>query len=62
MNILAIDTSSVYASSAIMRDELLTPEAAIEKISAITREDIVNAAKGISLSAVYKLMPKGECE
>ncbi len=58
---------SLYAldrwySSAIMRDELLTPEAAIEKISAITREDIVNAAKGISLSAVYKLMPKGECE
>ncbi len=56
---------SLYAldrwySSAIMRKELKTPEYAIGQIAAITREDVIKAANGIKLNAVYKLMPKGE--
>ena len=49
-----------WYSSAIMRETLLTPEKAIDKISEITRQDIIDAAKGISLNTVYKLMPKEE--
>ena len=39
---------------------LYSPEEIGEKISAITREDIINAAKGIKLHTVYKLLPKEE--
>lgn len=56
---------SIYAldkwySAVIMSDGLKTPEDVIEIISAITREDIINAARGVKLHTVYKLMPKGE--
>lgn len=39
---------------------LYSPEEIGEKISAITREDIINAAKGVKLHTVYKLLPKEE--
>lgn len=39
---------------------LYSPEEIAEKVSEITREDIVNAAKGIRLHTVYKLLPKEE--
>lgn len=56
---------SLYAldkwySSVIMGNELKTPECAAEQISNITRRDVINAANGIKLNAVYRLMPKGE--
>lgn len=56
---------SIYAldkwySAVIMNDGLKTPEDVIEKISSITREDVINAACGVKLHTVYKLMPKGE--
>lgn len=39
---------------------LYSPEEIGEKISKITREDIVNAAKGVKLHTVYMLLPKEE--
>ena len=39
---------------------LYSPEEIAAKIAEITREDIVNAAKGIKLHTVYKLLPKEE--
>lgn len=39
---------------------LYSPEEIGEKISEITREDIVNAAKGVKLHTVYMLLPKEE--
>ncbi len=38
--------------------ELYSPEDIMEKIKAITREDVVYAAKGVKLHTVYKLLPK----
>ncbi len=37
---------------------ILTPEQASEIISKVTREDIINAAKGVKLHTVYRLLPK----
>lgn len=37
---------------------LYSPEDIIEKINAITKEDVVYAAKGVKLHTVYKLLPK----
>lgn len=39
---------------------LYSPEEIADKIAEITREDIVNAAKGIKLHTIYKLLPKEE--
>lgn len=39
---------------------LYSPEEIAAEISHITREDIVNAAKGVKLHTVYKLLPKEE--
>lgn len=39
---------------------LYSPEEIADKIAEIIREDIVNAAKGIKLHTVYKLLPKEE--
>ncbi len=38
--------------------DLLTPEQASEIISRVTREDIINAAKGVKLHTIYRLLPK----
>lgn len=37
---------------------LYSPEDIIEKIKAITKEDVIYAAKGVNLHTVYKLLPK----
>lgn len=37
---------------------ILSPEEMVERISRVTREDVINAANGIKLHTVYKLMPK----
>lgn len=39
---------------------LYSPEEIAAKVAEVTREDIVNAAKGIKLHTVYKLLPKEE--
>ena len=41
-------------------DELYSPDELAEKLSAITKEDVLAAAKGVKLHTVYKLLPKEE--
>ena len=43
-------------------DEHISPEEAAELVRAVTREDIINAAQGINLHTVYRLLPKKEGE
>lgn len=43
----------------INNDKLYTPNDIAEKIKLVTREDVVNVAKGINLHTVYRLLPKG---
>ncbi len=38
--------------------QLYSPEDIIEKIKAITREDVIYAARGVKLHTIYKLLPK----
>lgn len=64
------DSLNSYNDSQVMLDTwyalkagnktLYSPEEIGEKISAITREDITNAAKGVKLHTVYTLLPKEE--
>ena len=42
------------------KEEILTPEAAIEAINNISKEEIMNAAKGLKLHTVYKLLSQEE--
>ena len=42
----------------INNKKLYSPEDIAKKISKITREDVINAAKGVKLHTVYKLLPK----
>lgn len=63
-----IDTFNSYNDSQTSLDmwytlkannqNLYSPTEVAEKISAITREDVINAAKGIKLNTVYQLLPK----
>lgn len=48
-----------YALKAVNKT-LYSPEEIAAKIAEITREDIVNAAKGVKLHTVYRLLPKEE--
>lgn len=56
-NQASIDT---WFSIKISNEELNTPESFCEKIAAVTREDVIKAAKGIELNTVYRLLPKAE--
>lgn len=38
--------------------QLYSPEDIIEKVKAITREDVIYAARGVKLHTIYKLLPK----
>lgn len=64
------DSLNSYNDSQVMLDTwyalkagnktLYSPEEIAAKIAEITREDIVNAAKGVKLHTVYRLLPKEE--
>ncbi len=47
-----------WYSLKIVKDKLLSPEDAAELIADVTRDDVINAAKGVELHTVYKLLPK----
>ena len=56
---------SLYAldrwySALIMCENLKTPEYVAGLVAKVTREDVINAAKGVKLHTVYRLLPKGE--
>ena len=42
----------------INNDDIYSPADVAEKIKSITREDVINAAQGVKLHTVYKLLPK----
>lgn len=42
----------------VHNNTIYSPEEMAEKIAAVTREDVINAANGVKLHTVYKLMPK----
>ncbi len=42
----------------VNNQNLYSPEDIIEKIKAITREDVIYAARGVKLHTIYKLLPK----
>lgn len=42
----------------VNNDRLYSPSDIAEMVSKITRDDVVNAAKGVKLHTVYKLLPK----
>lgn len=42
----------------VNNQSLYSPEDIIQKIKAITKEDVIYAAKGVNLHTVYKLLPK----
>lgn len=42
----------------ICDEDDLTPEGAAALVQAVSKEDIINAAKGVSLHSVYRLLPK----
>ena len=48
-----------YALKAVNKN-LYSPEDIAEKISAVTRDEIIAAANGVKLHTVYKLLPKDE--
>lgn len=48
----------VWYSVKIFDKQLLSPEDNLELIKNVTRNDVINAAKGINLHTVYKLLPK----
>ncbi len=48
----------LWYSLKISGDKPLSPEDTIELIANVTRDDVINAAKGVSLHTVYKLLPK----
>ena len=47
-----------WYSVKIFKDKLLSPEDAASLILNVTREDVINTAKGVKLHTVYKLLPK----
>lgn len=40
--------------------DTVTPEEATEIVTSVSRDDVINAAKGIKLHTVYRLLPKAE--
>ncbi len=42
----------------VNNDKLYSPSDIAEMVSKITKEDVINAAKGVKLNTVYKLLPK----
>ena len=47
-----------WFSVKIANKELLTPQEFSEKLAEVTREQVIDAARGIKLNTVYRLLPK----
>ncbi len=55
-----LSTTDLWYALKVNNDTLYSPQDIIEKIQKITREDILNAAKGVNLHTVYTLLPKAD--
>ncbi len=49
----------LWYSVKIFKDSLLTPEETADLVGAVTRDDVINVARGINLHTVYRLLPQG---
>ncbi|MDE6835007.1 MAG: insulinase family protein [Ruminococcus sp.] len=57
------DTPSSYSSwyfDCLCDDEIITPEECFEKYRAVTKEDIINAGKSLTLDSIYIMYDKEE--
>ena len=51
-----------WYASRIFGDKLISPNDAAKEISKITKQDVIETAKGIQLHTVYKLVGGGSCD
>ena len=49
-----------WYSARLLKDDFISPDDLAKIIGGITREQIINAAKSMTLSTVYELMPNGD--
>ena len=54
----SLSALDVWYALKIHNDSLLAPEEIAQRVCKITREEVINAAKGISLNTVYYLLPE----
>lgn len=54
----SLNSLDMWYTVKINNDKLYSPADIAEKVSLVTREDVINAANGIKLHTVYKLLPK----
>lgn len=56
----SLSSLDLWYALKIYNSRLLTPEEMCEKVKEITKEEVVKAAKGISLNTVYTLLPEAK--
>ena len=49
-----------WYAARLLKDDFISPDDLAQIINGITREQIIDAAKAVTLSTVYELMPSGE--
>ena len=52
------NTLDIWYGLKALQKTIYTPEEIAEKLGAVTREDVIKAAKGITLHTIYQLLPK----
>lgn len=52
------NTLDIWYGMKALQKTIYTPEEVAEKLNAVTRDDVIRAAKGITLHTVYRLLPK----
>ena len=52
------NTLDVWYGMKALQKTIYSPEEVAEKLGAVTRDDVIKAAKGITLHTVYRLLPK----
>ncbi len=54
------DSIESWYALKVNNDEIYSPEEIAERIKKVAREDVINAAKGVKLHTVYKLLPENK--
>ena len=54
----SLNSLDLWYALKVHNENIYSPEEMAEKVASVTREDVINAAKGVKLHTVYKLMPK----
>ena len=56
----SLSSIDLWYALKVYNNTFLTPEETCDEVKKITREDVINAAKGITLNTVYMLLPEGK--